>query len=564
MSPAPGTLPHSARRLARLRPAPFTLFVIAAAILGAALALARTATYGAGLGGDSASYIYAANNLLHGIRFEAVTVNGIEEPRPFALWPPLYPAALAAASLGGALDPFDAAGPLSAAAFGSTILVGGLWMRRRLRSRFLAAWGCLALALSLPLGWTAHLAAPEALFILFFTLALIQAESHLRSGRWTPLFWAAVFTALAWDAKYTGAALMIAVAVVLLFQRGAAPRPKARRAAAYVLIASAPVGAWAVRNFILVGGFLGSGALLSPQGRAAPEAAYHLPTLLGDLLSLFGAWLFVVPGRSGQTDASALAGALLLALTLVAGWALLRRRPSPGRRDDWSPFLLFGGFALAFIAVHLAATSVGYAHDGGLDERRLTLLYAPFLFAGVFAVDKVAAYSRKSAESGRAPSPIAAMGRQGVAAAWALFATGLLVWLGLVAAASVREIRQANDGGLRGTENTLFLDSDVVEYVRENPLPGRAFTNWRTLLIIRTDPSARMHRWGSQATPDGLRRWISQPGEDAHIVWFYESSWDTLRNFDADDLRELPGLETVAELRDGVIFRVNRQSASEG
>ena len=162
MSPAPGTLPHPAGRLARLRPAPFTLFVVAAAVLGAALALARTLTYGAGLGGDSASYIYAANNLLHGIRFEAVTVIGIADPRPFTLWPPLYPAALAAASLGGALDPFDAAGPLSAAAFGATILAGGLWMRRRLQSRFLAVWGCLALALSLPLGWTAHLAAPEA------------------------------------------------------------------------------------------------------------------------------------------------------------------------------------------------------------------------------------------------------------------------------------------------------------------------------------------------------------------------------------------------------------------
>lgn len=558
MSPAPGTPPHSARRLARLRPAPFTLFAIAAAIFGASLALARTATYGAGLGGDSASYIYAANNLLHGIRFEAVTVSGIEDPRPFALWPPLYPAALAAASLGGALDPFDAAGPLSAAAFGSTILVGGLWMRRRLQSRFLAVWGCLALALSLPLGWTAHLAAPESLFILFFTLALIQAESHLQSGRWTPLFWAAAFTALAWDMKYMGAALMVAVAVVLLSQRGVAPRPKALRAAAYVLIASAPVGAWAIRNFILVGGFLGSGSLLSPQGRAAPDAAYQLPALLGDLLSLFGAWLFVVPGRSGQRDASVLAGALLLALAVSVVWAFLRRRPSVGRRDDWGPLLLFGGFALAFIALHLAATLVGYAHDGGLDERRLTLLYAPFLFAGVFAVDRIAAYARNGAESGCAPPPIAAVGRQGVAVAWALLATGLLVWLALVAAASVREIRQANDGGLRGTENTLFLDSDVVDYVRENPFPSRAFTNWRTLLIIRTDPEARMHRWGRQPTLDGLRRWISQDGEDAHIVWFYESSWDTLRNFDADDLRELPGLETVVELQGGVIFRVNR------
>ncbi len=548
MSPAPGTLPNAARRLARMRPAPFTLFVVAVAVLGAALALGRMATYGAGLGGDSASYIYVANNLLNGIRFEAVTVDGVTEPRPFTLWPPLYPVALAAASI-GVFDPFAAAGPLSAAAFGATILAAGLWMRRHLQSRFLAAWGCLALALSLPLGWAAHLAAPEPLFTLFMTLALIQTHNALRNGRWTSLFWAAAFAAVAWDLKYMGLALPVAAAPLLVFQRGVGLRKKALRAAAYVLIAAAPVGAWFARN-----------ALLDRPVATAPETAYYFPDLLRDMIGLFGGWLFVAPGRSDLQSASALAWALLLALAAGVAWTFLRAHLGRDKRDDWVPLSVFGGFALVFVALQLSALMLGYtAH--GVDERHLTHLYVPFLLAGVFAVDRIAAYARKSAESGRAPLPLAAVGWRGVTIAWALFAAGLLIWLGIVAKANAREILQANEGGLRGTENTVFVNSDVVRYVRENPLPGRAFTNWRTLLILRTDPSARLHRWGNGATLDGVRRWISQAGEDEHIVWFYESSWDTLRNFDASDLRGLPGLETVAELRGGVIFRVNRSAA---
>ena len=549
MSLAPGTLPNAARRLARMRPAPFTLFVVATAVLGAALALSRTATYGAGLGGDSHSYIYVANNLLNGIRFEAVTVNGVTEPRPFTLWPPLYPVALAAASLGGAFDPFAAAGPLSAAAFGATILAAGLWMRRHLQSRFLAAWGCLALALSLPLGWAAHLAAPEPLFTLFITLALIQTHSALRNGRWTSLFWAAAFAAVAWDLKYMGLALPVAAAPLLVFQRGVGLRKKALRAAAYVLIAAAPVGAWFARNALLVGG-------IAPQ-----DVDYSFSVLLGDMAGLFGGWLFVTPGRSDFPAASAFAWALLLALAAGVAWAFLRAHIGGDRRDDWVPLSVFGGFALVFIALQLSALMLGYTYHG-VDERHLTHLYVTFLLAGVFAVDRIAAYARKSAESRRAPSPLAAVGRRGVAIAWALFAAGLLIWLGIVAKANAREILQANESGLRGTGNTAFVNFDVARYVRENPLPGRAFTNWATLLIIRTDPSARLHRWGNGATLDGVRHWISQAGEDEHIVWFYESSWDTLQNFDASDLRGLHGLETVAELRDGVIFRVKRGAVS--
>ena len=106
--------------------------LVAAAVLGVALVLAREATYGVMLTHDSINYVVAARNLLAG---EGLTLyNG----RVYVVQPPLYPLLLAAASL-GILDPYHVAGPVNAAVFGLTTFVVGQYLRTRLESRFLVA-----------------------------------------------------------------------------------------------------------------------------------------------------------------------------------------------------------------------------------------------------------------------------------------------------------------------------------------------------------------------------------------------------------------------------------------
>ena len=552
MSPAPGTLPHSARRLARLRPAPFTLFVIAAAILGAALALARTASYGPALVGDSVSYVYAARNLLDGIKFEAPAVSGITDPKPFSNWPPLYPVALAAASLGGLFDPYEAAGPLNAAAFGLTILVAGLWMRRRIQSRFIAAWGCLALVLSLPLGWLAGSASAEPLFTLLVTLALIQTCNHLRDGEWKSLFWAAAFTAFAADVKYMGLALLVSVTALLLLQPGVSLVRKARRAAVYALIAAGPAGAWWARNLLLDG-------LTSPLPKD-----YSLPSLLLEMLDLFGGWLLSAPERSAPSAASGLAFVLLIALAAGTARTLLHGRPASAKGGDWAPLSVFGGFALVFIASHLTImmTRNEYVLDG-IEERHLAPLYVPFALAAAVALDRFSAFAQERKKLGavRLRRTKALAGGAGRSRAALMMMAALLAWLALAATATAAEIRQANATGLRHDKDDVS-DSETAAYLAENPPTGRTFTNWTTLLILRTEPPARMHRWGRQATLSAVRDWIPQARDDDRIVWFYGSYQPIPRDFGPSDLRGLSGLETVAELRDGVVFRPNPNAPS--
>ncbi len=195
---------------AHLRPDRFTLLTAAIAALGAALVLGRVLPFGVLVNSDSAHYIAAARSLLSGegfLRFEG---------SPFSTWPPLYPLLLAAASL-GTFDPVAVAGPLNAILFGLTVFVVGRYLQQRLASRLLAAWGCLATALAVPLlEWSSY-AASEPLFILLAILALVQTDRFLADGRHRTLVWAAAFSALAWQTRYVGGAVPAFCGLLLLF-----------------------------------------------------------------------------------------------------------------------------------------------------------------------------------------------------------------------------------------------------------------------------------------------------------------------------------------------------------
>ena len=202
--------------------------------MGAAIVLAREFTYGVALSWDSVTFISVSWNLLEGDGFS--NYRGM----PLTRQAPLYPLLLGVVSL-GVFDLREVAGPLNAVIFGMTIFVVGQYLGRRLESRALAAWGCIAAALSVPLVESASWALTGSLFILLVTLALIQADNFLDEGKLSSLVWAAVFCALAWHARYIGAAAVASVGLLLLLQPGAALAQRLRRVAGFSLIAGIPM-----------------------------------------------------------------------------------------------------------------------------------------------------------------------------------------------------------------------------------------------------------------------------------------------------------------------------------
>lgn len=116
----------------------FRLLLALSAVIGAGLVLVRQSNYGVTLKWDSTNYIVVARDVLKGNGFIKSSTGSLYTSRL-----PLYPMLLAAASL-AMFDPHDGAGPLNTGIFGLTVFVAGRYLGERLESRFLTAWGRLA------------------------------------------------------------------------------------------------------------------------------------------------------------------------------------------------------------------------------------------------------------------------------------------------------------------------------------------------------------------------------------------------------------------------------------
>ena len=548
----------AAKRSARFPRDGFTLFLAAVSVVGAALVLARSATYGVEMFWDSVVYISTARSLLSGEGF--VTFQG----QLHQFWPPLYSMLLAGAGAVG-LDPRDVAAPLNAAVFGVNVFVVGRWLRPRLQSRFLLAWGCLAVALSVPLTNIASWALSETTFILFATLSLFETDRFLNDSRSSSLVRAAAFTAIACLTRYVGVVLLATFVLLALVRRGAAPLERMKQAAVYTAIAAAPVGLWLLRNLLLVGDVAGSRRL-----RPTP-----LPETLETVVSVLAGWTVPrLPANSllsgdGLVAVSA-AGLALLVAALTARFLVTHRgcavAPGAGSR---TALRVLGTFALAHVVLCVVSLLTVELPTGA--PRHMLPAYLPLLLAGVLALDRFLAYEGKSTKmaTGSAAAPagpttttLPARALTAALCAWLLYGAGL----------NALEIWRANHGLDRALSGPAFASSEILRYVREHAPDGPILSNQIDGVYIHTDGSGtyrdlcagleRRRPTGRQRCR-GVRPQVADAPEGTHLVWLHGAFAKARYGYDVADLRVLPRMRTVAELSDGVVFRVDDSAASD-
>ncbi len=530
------------RVVVRIRPGGYVLLLAVLAVLGGCLVLSRQVAYGVGLELDSAHYIGVAKKILVGEGFTEPFGGG-----QYNGWAPLYPALLAAAGF-LVFDPRDVAGLLNAVIFGLTIFVAGRWLRRRIYSRFLVAWACLAVVLSIPLTRSASYAMSETTFILFATLSLIRIDGFLLGGKRTDLVWAAVFTALACLTRYLGVTLIAAVLPLLLLRPGVALREKVKHCAAYTLISLIPVGLWVLRNTLLTGKPTGSQGLQGPSNDTLPEI---LSATLADLSRWVLLWL---PSDPVRIAASASAAMVLLALSIAVWYALVRSQRSPNASAHWSSFYLFGGFALVYLGILVAAQTVTFGEPAG--GRYLYPVYIPLLFAWVFVLDRLYISERAGGFLETIGAlPVIGTIAQGSRARHvrllpviAVLASSL--WLLAHAPLTAREIWLANSERGLGLANSTWVDSEVLQYMRDAPIDSRVISSIPTVILYA---DVREYVFLSHEL-DAARRKIAAASDGDHVVWLYSNTIGY--TYDDADLRALPELEEVADLPDGVIFRI--------
>jgi len=145
---------------------------VALGVAATCLVLLRQTEFGPGLSPDSVAYISLARNLVRGEGF--VTFDGQS-----TYWPPLFPLVLAAT---GALhdDMIAAAAVVNAVAFGATVFIVAVWLRRYV-SPLLVAWAGMGLALS-PAARVAAYVWSESMFVLFVVAALSSLDRFLATG----------------------------------------------------------------------------------------------------------------------------------------------------------------------------------------------------------------------------------------------------------------------------------------------------------------------------------------------------------------------------------------------
>ena len=507
---------------------PFALLIAALAILGTAHILVRTATYGTAVQGDSTFFLSTAHNFLAGEGWQDF------RGRPLVTWPPLFPLLLAAGGWVG-IDPLAAGRFINATAFGLLLLVAGGYLCSNLRARWLGVVATATIAAALPLNYWAPILLTDFLFTVLTLLALMQLASFLTRRRAAALGWAAVCTALAALTRYPGVAL-IGTGVLLLLVRRAPPlATRLKDASVFAAVASMPLAGVLMHNWRV------SGTLTGRIG----ESGQSLSEGLHQIVATFHKW-WVVPPNVPEgvayllwlaVAAVGLAGATVCLCALRMHRDGLQAEPSYVRLG---PVVPFGVFALIYLAFIVAVAP--FTVEFGIHSRFLLPVYVPLLLTAVVLLDRFLSIE--------VAGWMVAV-RSGLAV---LVGLATLVHSGYSARENLRLTAQAWNVGYSYERKTFNIaawqQSETLNYLRENPIAGRVYSDEAELLWFadRTAALGKYQRlsirWFEMLR---MRRWI-ETEVGAHIVWFH---WV---------YPVLSSVEIVAELADGTVFR---RSAAE-
>jgi hypothetical protein len=356
------------------------LFVVP--VLGTILCLIAT-RHGVAIGQDSAAYMGAADNLIHGrgittpfdLSGSTLSPNqvfAVYGSVPLVHFPPLYPVTLAAVSSTG-LSIVSSARWLNAILMGANLFVFQLLVRRFSTSNLLVPVAAALLLLAGPavffhqnLLLIAEGAWSEPLFLFVFLLGVLFVEKFLDQPTGGSFFGIAVCVALVPLIRYVGFSMIAGAAIVMLLW---APLTRGRRwkaASMLVLCGVAPSVAWS---------FYTSSVL---HGGSARQFAWHAPSEpIHWLLYIGSGWILPgsIPDRIRE--------ALFLAVLLAAGLLLLKNRSHGKQRSDErghvAVLLTFAATYLAVLLFTLAflddTTPAGQPHSVPADPFALLVAH---------------------------------------------------------------------------------------------------------------------------------------------------------------------------------------------
>jgi hypothetical protein len=509
--------------LTRYRPA---LLYAAFGAIGFALVLAATSAYGAGVSTDSVNYLSAADHWSRGL--------GIMDYRgqPMFLWPPLYPAILGTLNFFTRL-PLELVGRyLNALVFAAIILISAYLMEQALPQQAAwRLWANLALVLSPSILALCSNIGSDGVFILLILLFIAAAQAWLRTD--SPR-WLALMTGLAAAAtlvRWTGAVLLLAGSLWLLYVLRCNPRQALLRVLSFGVLASLPLAGWVFgRNYLRYGSLVGTRDLSqiniigNLRYTLARAAVWFMPNMVIDRF-----W------------------PLLAVFLLLAGLGVLICREGRSRLVAClrSPSLaLYWIFLLAYLGFILVTTFTG-DHIDTYDDRYQAPIFVPLLLVFLACL-------RELLEAGSVRL------RRWL---YLVVTVGMVAWLIYPAFKVYKFVKMSRDQGVvyYNMFNTRVLrESEFVERLQKFPYKPdtRLYSNLPSAVYYFTGRITRQslldpqnYNASTQWLLDNVKAWPQE--ERAYFIWMFRN--DRRRYFGPNQIKKVAHLvlryaDTVGEI----------------
>lgn len=293
---------------------------------------------------------------------------------PIAYWPPVYPALMAVVVAAGFDVRWGAWAVNALAVFGAMSSIAYLLLisTRSYASVVMGLAGCAVLHPMLGLFSDVH---PDGLLLAFFMQSAIGAVNYLR-GKRSGLVQGLIFASFAAMTKYQGLGLLAGWGLLILMRNHVVGTRITVQSMVALTLASAPLGAWILRNVLVTGSTTGD---RSTTETMADYISQHLPTVIDTITAWFLPESMPYGARVGFVALSL----LLLAIALTVMLRPLPAEASP--RACGTALAILGGAYLAFTLVaSVASMAFGVARYVAVVAPIVVLLVA-------LAMDRLAA-----------------------------------------------------------------------------------------------------------------------------------------------------------------------------
>jgi len=526
------------KNIAALRKYRYWAYLFLLSLLGVFLILYLTATYGAGVSGDSVDYISTADNLLRGLGFRDYA------GEPYLYWPPLYPLLLAGLSWLTEGDPLVVARFLNAACFGLIVFLSGLLFQRSFQKR--SAWvylGPMIVLTSLSLVSLAANITTDPLFIVLVLIYALLAGAYLQKSSWITMLAISFVAAIAAVLRWHGAVVAASACVLILIADRKDIMIALRNAFLVGLLGSPPFALWVVgRNYRLLGTFMGH------RDTANIDVWHNLHDSSRKIVHWF------LPDQILRHLSPLIILGLILVVLLIfsnrANWRKFARRLG---RPFHLPWLIFAPFYYLFVIF----TSVPYDHPAYFDDR----YYAPLfifvtLFVALMTTDLLIKPLRDFLSSHHLGFDVDQILLIVLVSVWLIYPSYRLYKYTLVS-------RDQGVATYNAYNTKAFHRSLLVRYLEQNPLDAtkQVYSNnasaayfFRRAITLHAPNSAK-HRSDLDYLKTHFRDWPSS--EQAYLIWFLPHYWS--HYYPPDELQDVADLMPLFSSSDGDLYLVQRR-----